>query len=210
MNNNKAFSLIELLTVVAILLILVSIAFVAYNRYKESSYVSWTKAEMLEVLKLANMAKEYDGFYHQYIYKMGYRPRGKTYAVVGTDQDPGRSCCDQYPDPGIYPCEKNWRSGFLYYNCNESFLQTATDNITICKDEGYKRSCVDKDGNSIDSCCTNTDKLDPLKKTDFSSCSSDIPTSSWCDCDSFTVGAINVFKKELLLNQDGFLCVKDN
>ena len=195
--TNKAFSLLELLVTAFIIAVLGLIGWKFYTEQLQSSYVSWAKAEMIDILKLAKVAKDYDGFYHQYIYAIGYRPKGKIFASVGTAADPSSICCSDYPNPGTNPCEKNWRSGFLYYNCDASTLHTATDNIEICDDSGYSYSCdKDTDGDGND--------LKALQTSDFSTCTPSPAT--WCDCDNFTVGAIIFFGKKLTLNDQQTLC----
>lgn len=189
---NRAFSLIELLVTIVILSILALLGLRFYNEQKKSIYVTWTQAEMTDVLRIAKVAKGADGFYHQYIYAMGYRPKGKVYAVVGTQASRTVICCSKYPDPGIVPCSKAWRSGFLYYNCSSRGLDTATNNITICNHDAYRYSC-DTEGRSLS-----------FHNVNFSSCPPD--PSTWCDCNRFVVGAVTFFEKEMSLNSQGVLC----
>ena len=185
----KGFSLIEMLVVISIIGILCSIALLYYGNLQDSSDITWAKAEMAEVIKVMKTAKSNDGYYHQFIYSMGYRPKGTVFASVGTDA-PAAICCNQYPDPGTSPCSKNHKSGFLYYNCGNSPSEISTDNFEICKSTGYSNTCDLKSG------------LSALKTSDFTTCS----VSTWCDCNQFTVGAMTRVGYELTINHIGTLC----
>ena len=187
-NMNTAFSLLELLVTMTIVIILILMGMRFYNTQKQSSYMSWAKAEMIDISKIMKAAKGYDGYYHQFIYAMGYQPKGKIYASVGTAASPTSICCSQYPDPGTTPCKKNGQSGYLYYNCKSGIPHTATDNIKICD---FSNACETVD-------------LVPLATSRFSTCRPSL--ASWCDCEEFTVGAITFLGKELSINQMGELC----
>ena len=104
--NNKAYSLIELLVTISILGLLIGIAVPSYLKYKGNSYRAWTISEMSHVVGLAKAAKEEDGWYHQYLYQLGYRPTGIVYAVVGSGADKSTNCCTNYPTTGTDPCRK--------------------------------------------------------------------------------------------------------
>ena len=192
---NKGFSLIELLVSVVIIAILILIGLRFYGEQKRSTYVTWTKTEMIDIFRLMQSVKSTDGHYHQFIYAMGYRPKGKVMGAVGTAADPDTICCDQYPDLGADPCSKNWQSGYLYYNCRSDSLGRATDNIEICDGSGYDRTCVKEDG------------LSALQTSDFSVCSPQ-PTA-WCNCGQFTVGGITALGKELTLSDQRVFCEED-
>ncbi len=191
MKFKKGFSLIELLVSVSIIGLLGSIAIISYGSFHKKTASSWTKSEIAEVVKVMNMAKNSDGYYHQYIYAIGYRPKGKVYASVGTDASSTVNCCSRYPDPGSSPCKKNFKSGFLYYNCDSSSLGVSTDNIEICNDTNYGDSCDLESG------------LSALTTANFTAC---IPMAGWCDCNNFSIGAITHFGKQLTINQKGELC----
>ena len=100
---NKAFSLIELIVTIFILSILMFMGLKFYSEQKQSSHITWTKSEMSDIFKFMRSVQSYDGYYHQFIYEMGYQPNGEVLASVGTAADPGVICCDQYPDPGTNP-----------------------------------------------------------------------------------------------------------
>ena len=191
----QGFSFIEAVVVLSILGILCYIALMYYGRLKDSSVSTWAKAEMGEVIKIMRTAKSYDGYYHQFIYSMGYRPKGKVLASVGTAASSSTICCNKYPNPGASPCSKNYRSGFLYFNCKSSASEIATDNVEICNSAGYSNTCLIESG------------LNPLQTSNFSYCS--ISPTSWCNCNAFIVGAITHFDKELTIDHTGTLCLED-
>ena len=195
--GNKAFSLLELLMTLLVMGMLMAIGGTIYTKHKKGSYKYWAKTELVEIARLMNMAKSADGYYHQYIYAMGYRPKGPIFAVVGTAASNATICCDQYPTPGTSPCKKNYKSGFIYYNCKNTTLHLSRDNVAICDDSAYSSSCSKKLAVS-----------GSLQTSDFSSCAPS--PSTWCNCSQFTVGAIiphsSTDKKELSLNQSGKLC----
>ena len=186
---NRAFSLVEMLVTVVIVGILTLLGLRFYGEQRKSSYTTWAKAEMTSIFQLMETVRSYDGYYHQFIYAMGYRPKGKAFASVGTAADPSTICCNQYPDLGADPCIKNWRSGFLYYDCKSDSLHTATDNTEICS--ASSQSC-------------DTSGLNALKTSDFSACPPQ-PTE-WCNCDRFTVGAITESDRKLTLSDQKVFC----
>ena len=91
----KGLSFTELLVAVAIVGILTTIATVSYNAIRQSSGNTWAKAEIAEIAKLMQMTKASDGYYHQFIYAMGYRPEETLYATVGTDASNTTICLQQ-------------------------------------------------------------------------------------------------------------------
>ena len=193
--KNKGFSLVELLVTVAIIGVLLSFGMGIYNDIRKKTRITWAKAEMSQVIHFMKLAKINDGYYHQYIYSAGYRPKGSVYASVGTAASDSIICCDKYPNPGVSSCVKNSKSGFQYYNCDGSDLGKATDNIEICNDSAYGSSCEIISG------------LSALKTSDFANCPPS-PTG-WCNCFQFTVGAISSFQSksiELSLDHFGKLC----
>ena len=54
--------------------------------------------------------------------------------------------CNKYPNPGTIPCRKHSRSGFIYYNCGNTSLDKATDNLEICEASSYSKNCEKKAG----------------------------------------------------------------
>lgn len=196
---NRAVSLVELLVTIAIVGTLSVIGMRIYKNHRNQSHISWTKAEMMDIMKLAKTTKEMDGFYHQYIYAMGYRPKGKLFATVGTLGSKTVICCNKYPDPGSDPCERAWRSGFLYYNCKDTLPHTARDNIEICDAPGYGFHCnKDPDGDG--------EELKALSGGhSFPHCHpAHFP---YCNCNRFSVGGLTSFGKELVLDaNEGMLC----
>lgn len=190
---SRGFSLTELLVTLASIGVLSVIGMRYYKDRQQGSHVTWAKAEVTKISQLMKAAKSYDGYYHQFIYTMGYEPKGKVFASAGTDAA-ASVCCNKYPDPGTKPCRKGYKGGFLYYNCGNSATQLATDNIEICDSAGYSHSCDKMSGLSV------------LKTSDFSTCP--ISPASWCDCNQFTAGAITSFDKEMTLNHVGKLCLE--
>ncbi len=189
---NRAYSLVELLVTVAIVGVLGLLGMRLYNEQKQSAHATWAKAEMMDVFQLMRTAQSYDGHYHQFIYAMGYRPKGKVLAAVGTAADSNTICCDQYPSKGSDPCAKNWRSGYSYYNCKSGALDTATDNIEICQGTGYSQSCEIKSG------------LKALQTSDFPGCPPH--PAEWCNCERFTLGAVIFSGKKLTVSDQRVFC----
>ncbi len=191
---SKAFSLVELLVITSILGMLVLVGMRFYNKQKQTGAITWAKVEMIALSRLMKMVKSTDGHYHQYIYAMGYRPKGKLLARVGTAGDPAVICCNKYPNPGG-SLSSTMTGGWIYYNYKNDNLNKATDNVEICNDLNYthKNSC--KPGTGVNALATG----------DFSSCP---PTpTTWCDCDQFILGAITLdSNKELSLNHQGAWC----
>ena len=190
----KGFSLIELIVAVFLMLVLSSLGLRYFSSQKKKVISTWAKAELTEMAKIMKMAKNTDGHYHQFLYKMGYRPKGKIYALTGTLADKFSPCCDQYPHPGSDPCRIGYRSGFSHYDCQTGLPSTALTNVQICDSPGYNLSC-EKDADLI----INFRKRPGGNPSCF--------PSSWCDCDAFSVAADmslgNTAGVFLTLNQTG-------
>lgn len=123
------------------------------------------------------ITKDIDGHYHQFLYKMGYRPKGEIYALAGILASSSSLCCNQYPLLGSDPCRIGSRSGFSNYNCKNSFPSTALTNIQICESPNYDLICR-KDPEDLIIQFNQRPGGPP-------SC---FPNPS-CDCDTFHLGA---------------------
>ncbi|MDE0092534.1 MAG: type II secretion system protein, partial [Oligoflexia bacterium] len=121
-SKNKAFSLIELLVTLVIIGVLSLFGIKLYTEQKKNNIIRMTQAEMTEVLKYAKMAKITDGGYHQFLYQMGYTPKGKIFSAVGTRASNTAPCCRPsasndpygYPSLGTSPCVRTIGSANSY------------------------------------------------------------------------------------------------
>ena len=104
--KNKAFSLLELLVTFFIIALLILFGMKFYNEQREKNAITLAKSEVIEVIKYANMAKNTDGYYHQFLYQMGYTPDGVITTAVGTGAGNSAPCCNKYPALGTSPCVK--------------------------------------------------------------------------------------------------------
>ena len=115
--NNKAFSLIELLVTVVIVSILVTVGSKFYIEHREKNYITTAQAELVNVLQHVKIAKQTDGWYHQFLYQMGYAPKGLLTSIVGTGAISSAPCCsgaNGYPSLGSTPCRKSIGSDQIY------------------------------------------------------------------------------------------------
>lgn len=81
--ETKGFSIIELLIVVAIIPILALISFKFIGDQQKKNYRTVAQSSMNELMSLMKVAQKNDGGYHQFIYQMGYRPKGILIANIG-------------------------------------------------------------------------------------------------------------------------------
>ena len=195
--NNKAFTLTELLVSSMIVGMLFFVGGSFYKKRTKESYSTWAKQELAGLARLMNMAKNYDGFYHQYIAFLSYRPKGTLYAVVGTGASATVNCCNKYPELTDSPCKKDERSGFLYYRCDNTAFNRSTDNVEICGDSNYN-SKYECDINGLSAISNEFDNNSRCKPE----------PAAWCDCDNFTLGARDIEGKKLTINQLGTVCIE--
>ena len=126
--KNKAFSTIEMLMTFAIAALLFLIGARFYNEQKKDNDIRMTQAEMTEALKFVQMAKQMDGGYHQFLYQMGYTPKGKIIAIIGTGAGNTSPCCSDYPALGDLTCTKTIGAVVNTYKisggqtCGEGFI----------------------------------------------------------------------------------------
>ena len=195
--NSKAFTLVEMLVSSVIVGLLFYVGGSFYKKKMKQSYLNYAKQELTGLSRLMNMARSYDGFYHQYIYFFNYRPKGLFYAVTGTGASATTNCCNKYPQISASPCEKDKRSGFLYYRCENTALNRSTDSVEICNDSTYrsKHECDINGLSTISTQFNNNTNCKPRPAT-------------WCDCNHFTLGAIDINGKEVTIDQLGKLCIE--
>ena len=173
----KGFTLTELLVAVFLTLILSAFGLRYYQKQKIKMRSTWAKAELSEIYKIMKITKDIDGRYHQFLYKMGYRPKGKIYGLAGILADSSTLCCDQYPLLGSDPCRIGSRSGFSHYNCKNGLPDTALTNIQICESPNYDLICNKEPEDLI----TSFNERPGGAPSCFSNPS--------CDCDTFAIGA---------------------
>ena len=204
------FSLVELLTTVTILMALAGVATMVYRNFSLQNYKAWTKSEMASLAGFLKSAKRIDGGYHQFIYQLGYKPKGEILATIGIPSSVTKNaCCSKYT-----PLGAGCRTGFFNYNCKDNPPYNLTDNTSMC--------------NNNPSLCTKKGDLSSLGTSPFSGLSKagdcqatvlDSSTGAWCNCKKFTVAAVTVFgksgtlssseKAQFSLNEKGVLCQSD-
>ena len=97
-----------------------------------------TQSELIEVLRFANLAKSADGAYHQFLYQMGYTPKGEFASAVGTNAGTN-PCCNEYPNLGTNPCAKGSQSANSYTlnnsgeSCGAGFSCRNGCNLGVCQ-----------------------------------------------------------------------------
>ena len=109
--RNKGFSFIELLVVVAIIAVLALIGMKYFGDQKEGAYRTAAQKNMIDLMSLMKVAQKNDGYYHQFIYQMGYRPKGSLIANIGVKADNSAPCDpSSYPALGTAECSKELSS----------------------------------------------------------------------------------------------------
>ena len=234
--NNKAFALTELLVTFGIIAVLTLLGVKFYNEHKESNQLKIAQTEAIEVLRLAQMAKQTDGWYHQFLFQMGYTPKGKITSVVGTGASNTSPCCSRYPALGHSSCTKTIGSVQSYQisggqTCGLGFICTSGCQLGSCPSgtctcqgeravESYsyyncENDALNKATYNLKICNASNynNRCDTTKApsvTTFPTFSKCPPSpSSWCNCNQFMVGVkSNLFKQELTLNNKNLLCVK--
>ena len=200
MKNKKGFSFVELLTTVAILSILSLISVVSYKRYKKNAKETWVKVELGKVAQHMKSARFLDNGYHQFLYMVGYRPKGRQegFVALPSQTTGGKACCDNYPDIGSSPCV----GGFMYYNCQNLAPHNKSSNLEICTSSP---NCTNNPSLSVN-------HTNPLgggtAKADCNAQELDSNSNSWCDCDNFTLVGVTSVDSFFTLNNRDFLCYK--
>ena len=201
MKGKKGFSLVELLTVLVIMSILSSISVVGYKRYKRNTRASWIKVELGKVAQNLKSARLTDNGYHQFLYVVGYRPKGEQEGVVSlpSKTTANKACCSNYADLGSSPC-----GGFIYYNCKNSAPYNKSSNLEICDSNP---NC------SYDSTLLSVDHGNPIGTggTADVGCNAkelDSNSNSWCDCNSFTLAGKTLDNSFFTLTERDILCYK--
>jgi len=140
----KGFSFIELLVVLAILPVLTLMSVKLYNDQKKQAYRTSARSSMTDLMTLMKTAKENDGYYHQFIYQMGYRPKGVLMANLGLKTDNSAPCGSSNPLPslGASNCSKE-KAGSMTYKIRKG---------AICP-EGTKAQSGDFEGSFCKNSC---------------------------------------------------------
>ena len=212
--NNKAFSLVELLTVIGIIGVLSLIAVPSYLKQKRRSYEAWMADVLTEQSTFLELAYSIDGAYHQYLTDMGWRPHGKQLGQVGFRLMGNRPpCCNTYPNPNT--ASEAAFQHFTYIKQNPGGKNnTAAGTRTRWACSGmYSDTC-------------NTDfvgaiPLGPFSRVEIQEqapCTYTIKDAT-CDCNEFTLMGITNYERTtdknnkvskgagvLVLNHNGMLC----
>ena len=105
--RNKGFSFIELIIIIAIISVLALISMKYFGDQKERAYKTTAQKDMVDLMSLLRVAQKNDGYYHQFIYQMGYRPKGPLIANIGVKADNSAPCgSSSYPALGDAKCSK--------------------------------------------------------------------------------------------------------
>ena len=217
--KKHAFSLIELLITIAIISLLLFMGVKFYSEQKEKSDIRIAQAEMIEILKYAKMAKTTDGAYHQFIYQMGYTPKGKITSVIGTASRTTPCCnttANAYPSLGTSPCSKSQGTvrsynitagercgpGFICNGCDLGSCPTGstcscqgeqaykTYSYYNCRNDSLNKATYNMEICKDSNYNEECDISSDHLYTSFPSFSKCTPSpSTWCDCDNFMVGA---------------------
>ena len=234
--NKNGFSLTELITIISVISVLVLISFRYYGHQKKKTYRNIAQREMTDLMTLVKMAKQKDGYYHQFIYQMGYRPKGSLIANIGVKTTNSAPCCNNYPALGTAGCSKSKGSsssfsinkgqtcpyGTKNKSSTNSKFQGPTCTTTNCNCESagtyesYSHYTCDNSslGKATDIhtiCNDGSYSYDcSFKKTTsaISTSTSFGSCSTSCNCNSISLGAISgSFSEEMVLSHDGSLCV---
>ena len=234
--KNKAFSLLEILVSFFIISLLFLLGMKFYNEQREKNNIRLAQSELIEVVKYANMAKNTDGYYHQFLYQMGYTPDGVITTAIGTGAVNSAPCCNKYPALGTSPCAKQIGSKPSYnisngQTCGMGYICTGSD----CKFGQCEGSCTCEGSKGVehytyyncknDSLNIATNNIQICNDSSYRYNRSCIPASglsfpstftkcapspaTWCNCNSFMAGAkSNSFAEEITLNHNSQLCIK--
>ena len=109
--NIKGFSIIELLTAIIIISFLSVLGIKFFDGEKKKALRIAAQSEAFLLMALIKTARENDGYYHQFIYQMGYKPQGALTANIGVKASNTTPCCSNYPNLGATKCHKSILTG---------------------------------------------------------------------------------------------------
>ena len=210
--NAGGFSLIELLVAATIMTFLAAIGAVSYKKYKKQATESWLKGELSAISSFLDAAHLHDGGYHQFLYQLGYRPKGKQYGTVWlTSKSTGdKACCDEYPDnKGVSTCTGE----YLYYQCDDSAKGKAISNLGACgKDDCPRAGNVGEGTNKTFPAALKTNPITAgaVERPEGNCQAQELHTASnsWCDCDRYTLVGLSPDKNKpyFTLNHKRIVC----
>ena len=217
--NRRAFSMVELLTVIAVIGALSLMAVPHYIEYKKRPYEAWVAKVLAEQSKFLKLAYSIDGGYHQYLTDMGWIPQGSQLGQVGfrlLGSDP--PCCNIYPDPNS--ASEAAFQHFTYIKRNPGGAEkTAAGTRTRSACKKYPEVCV---FDRVDQVAINTFNIVGITERPSAPCNNFIIKDAYCSCDAFTLMGItnyddatskaNTIKQGsgiLVLDQKGQLCKAD-
>ena len=232
--NKKAFSFIELITVISVISVLSVIGLRSFQEQGQKNRKTMAQQELTSLMSLIKTAQITDKHFHQYIYQMGYRPKGVLIANIGINASGSAPCCSEYPALGstnCYPyasgnndripikkgekCMSGSKKLFKGLRCSESkgceCELTRSGDLTYtyynCGNSGLAKATdalAICDDSSYPSNCM-WYKNTPDKIT--SSNFGSCEPANWCDCNSISAGAVSRgFDEKIVLSSSGTLC----
>ena len=226
--TTKGFSLIELMTGLVILATLSLVSIPTYKRFIKRPYHAWLKTEMGKQTRYLELIRSVDGGYHQYLYAMGYKIRGKLLGNVGFKTGPNeKPCCNLYPDPTNSTTTSSDLSEYNYITLPKAMVKW--DGSTTTKGGLFTNAqsiCAHSQG------CVLTTLVDIKNFThhgltnNTNGCNyktyANNYLGAWCDCESYSLmgvshyGRSGAVKADILkgdaifiLNQAGLFCEAD-
>ena len=224
--------MIELLVVILILSVLSGIGMKVFQEQREKNRKTMAQQELTSLMSLIKTAQRTDGHFHQYIYQMGYRPKGTLIANIGIKTSNSAPCCNKYPALGsanCYPATSNnnkitisqgekcilgSKKLFAGPRCPsasgcECELTSGALAYTYynCRNSGLAKATdaltICDDSSYSLNCIWHKDKPDKITSSNFGSCE----PADWCDCSSISAGAVSKgFDEKIVLSSSGTLC----